>query len=588
MSITIIYPPFTDYQQPPLGPAVLTSYLKSQGFYAKQVDLNIETYDAFLTQSGIRSMSEDIEPRLNKPECEYGQYLYLSMLAEAIAPNIDWAVAAMRGPAILGQGFWAVKGTVDSATLLVHQVARLGQMCHQSKSIIDVIEMSYSSMPNDLVMKFLNERLGELISDEVVGISIAYPSQLAYGLYVAKYAKETWGSTVVLGGATITGIAQEGLLPLRIFDYVDYCVVGDGFAALESILSGKPLPPSCISASSLQNGGSVSSDTDPNDIPIPCFKDLPLARYLSPRLMLPIYPSRGCYWGRCSFCTVSEINPTFTERAASKIVEDMVALHASFGADHFYMSCDVLTVNSMVEVARRIREEGLRFKWQSEARLEEELSDERIHILSEGGCEILKFGLESGSCRTIHYMRKGIKVHDAKRILARCKHVGIRTAVYVIIGFPTENSEDLDATLAFLRDNASTIDYIGLHRYVLNHGSEVYSDPSAFGIVSGAKRNEITSELEYQTQHGITSEQLRNTFEEIKAHLKKSMCNEIPFCPIPRQTCVEEQLDQESQTWVARRELLVYIPALGLRAGQVVGVDARTGDMYVDCPVVVH
>jgi len=48
-----------------------------------------------------------------------------------------------------------------------------------------------------------------------------------------------------------------------------------------------------------------------DDLPTPDFRDLPLDQYLSGELVLPIAPTRGCYFEKCGFCTLyTAIGPT--------------------------------------------------------------------------------------------------------------------------------------------------------------------------------------------------------------------------------------------------------------------------------------
>ena len=37
-------------------------------------------------------------------------------------------------------------------------------------------------------------------------------------------------------------------------------------------------------------------------VPAPDFDGLPLEKYFAPHLVLPYDPTRGCYWGKCTFC----------------------------------------------------------------------------------------------------------------------------------------------------------------------------------------------------------------------------------------------------------------------------------------------
>src|SRR6185295_6969573 len=87
----------------------------------------------------------------------------------------------------------------------------------------------------------------------------------------------------------------------------------------------------------------------------PDYSDLDLDRYLAPSRTLLYAPTRGCYWGKCSFCyygltataTYREVPP---ERAASELAQ----LSRRYGVKNFYLSCDVLSPAYAVKLAQAL------------------------------------------------------------------------------------------------------------------------------------------------------------------------------------------------------------------------------------------
>ena len=54
----------------------------------------------------------------------------------------------------------------------------------------------------------------------------------------------------------------------------------------------------------------------------PNFDDLPLNKYLMPYPVLPYMASRGCYWGKCTFCTHSFIYDSHYRKENEERVAD--------------------------------------------------------------------------------------------------------------------------------------------------------------------------------------------------------------------------------------------------------------------------
>ena len=56
----------------------------------------------------------------------------------------------------------------------------------------------------------------------------------------------------------------------------------------------------------------------------PDFDQLPLRKYLMPYPVLPYMASRGCYWGKCTFCTHSHIYDSFYRKEnEDRVAEDL-------------------------------------------------------------------------------------------------------------------------------------------------------------------------------------------------------------------------------------------------------------------------
>jgi radical SAM superfamily enzyme YgiQ (UPF0313 family) len=93
------------------------------------------------------------------------------------------------------------------------------------------------------------------------------------------------------------------------------------------------------------------------------------------------------------------------------------------------------------------------------------------------------FGLESGSERILHYLKKGaITTADNLRALRLCRQHGIHTIGTLIIGSPDETEEDLAQTLALVRH--PDLDEVVLCHLTPLPGTEIWEDAKREGLVS--------------------------------------------------------------------------------------------------------
>ncbi len=75
------------------------------------------------------------------------------------------------------------------------------------------------------------------------------------------------------------------------------------------------------------------------------------------------------------------------------------------------------------------------------------LDDEVVELLARAGCNLVKFGLESGSARLRKFIRRpDYKEQTVVDALARLRRHGINSRAYVLVGIPTETPEELMST----------------------------------------------------------------------------------------------------------------------------------------------
>ena len=196
---------------------------------------------------------------------------------------------------------------------------------------------------------------------EAGGISVAFPGQVqpAFSLAYALRARCP-GVHVTVGGPALTQmlLRLKGELLEKALGPFHSAVVYEGEIALlamaraiergEDPASGGPRHP-----------GDQIEDMSP---PGPDFDGLPLDRYLAPELVLPYDPTRGCYWGVCTFCHygLAEVGTARTASARRGRARSPRALSAKHGVRVFYFSQDVFSPRIATRIARGIRERGAR------------------------------------------------------------------------------------------------------------------------------------------------------------------------------------------------------------------------------------
>jgi hypothetical protein len=224
---------------------------------------------------------------------------------------------------------------------------------------------------------------------------------------------------------------------------------------------------------------------DLRSLPAPDFDGMPLDRYLSPQLLLPYDPTRGCYWGRCAFChygLTAAGTARYRERAVETVVEHLGALSSRHNTRFFYLSQDSVAPKTLGRLADALAASGLDLRWGTDLRPEAQLSRELCARLRRGGAVACSLGAESASPRVLHLIDKGITPKVAGKAIRNLARAGIAAEVMYFTDFPSETFDEAMATLAFLQNRAPHIAAFIVGQFELTHGSRVAREPARFGL----------------------------------------------------------------------------------------------------------
>jgi radical SAM superfamily enzyme YgiQ (UPF0313 family) len=325
---------------------------------------------------------------------------------------------------------------------------------------------------------------------------------------------------IILGGAYLTATGYELPRVPSTTLVADAVVLHDGELALDGWLRSvlrKEAPPQLPNLFLRQGDGyrpaaiGSTMQVDLDSLPVPMWTSdgLELDQYLIPKYPIALPLSRGCHWGKCTFCNISsQTSSSYRRRSVDRAIGDIKATMQETGSNWFDFPVDSFRPRDLWELARAIIDEGLHIEWGAEVLLDGGFRDEVIADLARSGCRCLRFGMESACPETLRAMNKATRPKMARRILGSCRAHGIRTAVMFIVGFPTETQGNLSETYDFVVDNRDRIDFLTFHGYSLVMGSPIAADPGKFGLYLKPGRAVFSPNLPFvNTNPGGTQEE---------------------------------------------------------------------------------
>lgn len=191
---------------------------------------------------------------------------------------------------------------------------------------------------------------------------------------------------------------------------------------------------------------------DLDALPVPLHEMLPLQNYRMPLIKGPftfIVTSRGCPAG-CTYC-IKHVSYQYGTRLRSPelLIKEMWQLK-KLGINNIHMYADLFTVNreQVIELCQLMIEENINIRWTCNSRVDY-VDSEMLSLMSDAGCWLISWGIESGNEQILKHARKGAYPDKAERALRWAKDNGIRNWGYFIIGLPGETEETIRQTIDF-------------------------------------------------------------------------------------------------------------------------------------------
>ncbi len=555
MKMLLIYPPQWNPTSVYLSVPLLVSQLRSKGYDADGIDLNVRFFNKILSteyligtikkcESMYAELSALIAERYPDAAENFNKYsvkeqtvfLKFRRLHEmfsrgaeelySIAGSTDAAVRVLRS-----HDDFYVPEKLFSAKKTLLEALKIASLPYAPCEVIwdnyfsnplmklDWENIDYqckddnTNMFLDFFREFAEEE--ELSQYDYIGISVPDLSQLIPAFTLSRILKSKTRAKICIGGNYITQNKADFMRHSEIFgEYVDFLSVGDGeisIIELAEYLSGKRKSLSEVSniVFSDESGNAVftfeSKKLDFKDISYLDLDNVDFSQYFSPEPVLPVQLSKGCYWGKCSFCDYYYGQQCFDIKKTEDVINELRYYNEKYGIRRFSVIDEAVPPKYYIKLSEAIIESGLDITYYSFARLEDDFTPDALKTMYRSGARILLWGYEAYSERVLNMMNKGINADIREDILKFSHDAGIWNNVLFIIGYPTETREEVNKTLDFVRSNRDFVNSTTPSNFSLKKNALLYDTVGKDGIVSCKTNGEfytvLKDEIEGIPQH---------------------------------------------------------------------------------------
>jgi anaerobic magnesium-protoporphyrin IX monomethyl ester cyclase len=495
---------------------MLTAFLRQEGIDVLPIDANVEAYDRLLRAQPLATMAERVRQKLARLDKKASldhpsrrEYLQLWRArgdAEAAPAGIAEARAILKDEARFfdADSYESAVETIESSLRLIsaaHAPLELSFSGYRTPfALTTPDEIAFDADAardpfDDYVVHVLVPRL-QAAKVDAIGISVCFPGQLQPAYAFALKLKQLMPDVhLTCGGPGITQllIRLKGRDLERALGPFDSAVVFEGEHSLLNLCRAldekRPLRglPNVVHRDLLLGAKYAAGEgaEDLRVLPAPDFDGLPLDLYFAPQLALPYDPTRGCYWGKCTFChygLAETGTASYRERGHERAVDHLQAMREKYGTRWFYLSQDSVAPKTLLKIAQEIERRGLDIKWATDLKPEKYLTAERARALKAGGGIACALGVESANPRVLEMIDKGAPVSTVRETITHLADAGLAVEAMCFTDFPTETYAEAMDTLDFLKELELKVALYIVGEFDLTHGALVAQTPERFGL----------------------------------------------------------------------------------------------------------
>ncbi|MDP8297635.1 MAG: radical SAM protein [Candidatus Orphnella occulta] len=323
---------------------------------------------------------------------------------------------------------------------------------------------------------------------QIIGFSVIHPKQLITLELIRRIKNRDSSITIIAGGPAC--FYDEDRRMLEQSRIIDLFVLGEGEKTLCEVINCIKTNKKLDNVAGIRCVNSDYKDYLPREaiedldcLPFPVYPGLDFDDYRANPV--PLFWSRGCF-GNCSFCEIKNVWNSYRIRSAENIYEEIKFYVEQKGAVCFSVFDSLMNGRPEIleKVCDYIIQHRYKISWNGNIVSLPQMSERIYSKMKMAGCEVVYFGLETGSDHILRKMKKPFTLREAQRNIRLAHEAGIETSVNFITGFPGEGECHFQQTIDFVRLNSFWIDKVDfITECQVARGTDLFNHPDRYEII---------------------------------------------------------------------------------------------------------
>lgn len=352
---------------------------------------------------------------------------------------------------------------------------------------------------------------------DIIGFTLMTSEMIIDFIHTGKLIKKEFPEKIIVAGGVHPTIEPDSVLNEP---YVDYVIRGEGEEAFSEFCDTFEKNPKNLKKLKNINKNPLRSYLNMQDLKLPNYNLVDLKKYGT----FFVHLSRGCP-GNCSFCYSCRMwgknnKPFIRTYGPEKIMQLFKKVILEHKIKFFTISDDnfIPFKSTAFKVCDFLKKYNVHFFCYGRA---DYVNDEILRALKEAGCHTIQIGIESGSQRILDLLNKRTTVKQNFDAVMSCKRTGVYCDASLMMGLPTENSEDLKKTIDFIKKTKP--DTVNLTMYSPLPGPPLFDYCISEGLLKKPKNLEEWSTWTggmFRIQHNVSEvkdDELMNAAREAES-----------------------------------------------------------------------